>query len=239
MKDTFMLQDLASPFSPVGSSMTFGVSMRMESSKSFSCPPFIYYALKAKMLASHKRHDESKLTPRETEAVRMLTQSMRGTAKQLYSDLQSQSVNMEHYMSTYLQDVFLRQLLNEPPDSFILHEVPPAISINVTRAQKNITLPHYLMSRLETLMGSMLAARKLVHDTTFAIKKELEEAGVLNEKGKPIGPAANSSWSRKVHNKLFLLLVEMSSIPELSTKPGIFDIKLLREVKRETTSGKS
>lgn len=237
MIDTFTLTELASPFSPVSSSMTFGVSMKMDSAKSFSCPPFIYYALKAKTLAGFGKLDERELNPKEAEAMGMIAQSLRTTAKDLYTSIQSQDFNMDNHMSTCLQDLFLSQLLNEPMGPLKLVSVHPAVQINVTRAKKNISIPHYLMVRLEKMLGSESSARQFIHNATVDIKELLVNGGGVDSSGKLRGDAANSSWSRKVHNQIILFLLQMSPLPSILSTPSMLDVRLVRESKRETKKG--
>ena len=247
MVETITLDGLSNAASPVGSSMTFGVSMNIGGAKSFSCPPFIFYALKAKVLASHGIKDESLLSEKQRESIALITQSLRDEAKKLYLNLKASNVSLDHFMSTHLQDVFLSMLLNEPVSANIPTEIPPAISINATRTKKNITVPHYVMRRLVDLLGSDVAARQLIHKFAYQVKEDLVDAKAIDASGKLCGGAENSTWSRKVHNKIFHYLLKMSGVPEtLKAKPGkngknvdIFSVKLLRESKRETINHKA
>lgn len=236
MQSVITLNELAKATSPVGSSMTFGVSMNMGGAKSFSCPPFIYYALKAKTLCSYGKIDENKLTERQKESLSLLVQSLRDDAKSLYFDLQMNNISIEHYMSTHLQDLFLSRLLNEPVSRVLPTQIPPAISINATRTKKNITIPNYIMRRLIAVMGGDVPARQFIHETAYSVKMELVASGALDGGGKLCGGAENSTWSRKVHNKLLHRLIKLSSIPEVGLSPDIFSIQMLREIKRETIS---
>ena len=238
MSTIITLDELAKATSDVGSSMTFGVSMSVGGAKSFSCPPFIFYALKAKLLASYGKDDESQLTPRQKEGLLLLTQSLRDQAKKLYIELQAKNMSMEHYMSTYLQDVFMSMLLNEKMSAQLPEEIPASISINATRARKNITISDYMMRRLITLMGGEAPARQFIHEAAHQVKVELESAGAINESGRLCNGAENSTWSRKVHNKIFHYLLKLSGIPEVGALPDIFSIKMNREIKRETISHK-
>lgn len=233
MQKKITLRELASPSSDIRSSITFGVSMS-EGAKSFSCPPFIYYALKAKALISFGKFDESMLTEKEAAAIKLISQSMRSVAKDFYLNLGVQGVDMNNHMSTYLQDAFLRMLLNEAAQPFEIKSVPPATQINVNKAKKNISVPYYLMSRLEALLGSKQAARKFIHKTTCEVKDNLISCGFISSSGELCNGAENSSWSRKVHNCTMLFLLKMSSVPGVNDSKSMLDVKLLREFKRET-----
>lgn len=233
MIETFTLEQLASPTSPLGSTITFSVSMKMGGTKSFSCPPFLYYALKAKALSQSGKVNEASLSEKDVQAIKFISKSIRSLAKEIYLDVASQDVDMERHMSTYLQDIFLSKLLNEPMGGYQLEAVKPAVQINAMRAKKNISIPYYLMRRLETLLGSSLSARSFIIKTAVDVRADLEKSGSLDE-GKLIGDAANSSWSRKVHNLIMLHLVKMSPIATADFPVSIFDVKLVREKKRET-----
>lgn len=141
-------------------------------------------------------------------------------------------------MSTYLQDVFMSMLLNEKMSAQLPEEIPASISINATRARKNITISDYMMRRLITLMGGEAPARQFIHEAAHQVKVELESAGAINESGRLCNGAENSTWSRKVHNKIFHYLLKLSGIPEVGALPDIFSIKMNREIKRETISHK-
>lgn len=233
MNNLITLTELAHPASDLKSSITFGVSMS-EGAKSFSCPPFIYYALKAKALIAFGKTDESMLTEKESAAIRLISQSLRAVAKDFYLNLGAQGVDMTSHMSTYLQDSFLRMLLNEPSKPFEIQCVEPATQINVNKAKKNISIPYYLMLRLEVLLGSQQAARKFIHKTTCEIKERLASEGFLTSNGELCKGAEISSWSRKVHNSIMLFLLKMSAVPGVNDLPSMLDVKLIREFKRET-----
>jgi hypothetical protein len=235
MNKTFTLRDLSEPTNELGSTLTLGVSMKLGTAKTFSLPPYLYYALKAKTLSAFGVSNEAQTKAEGfLDVSTAITQDIRNIAKQTYHDLDLHNITLTNYISTAIQGKILQRILGEPEPKITDYKKNQAISINATRSKKNITIPWYLMQKLTQALGSEKSARLMVHQLAFQVKETLEEKGALNERGSLTGDAANASWSRKVHNLLFMHIIELSKIKELSNTPCIFDVSLTREANLET-----
>jgi hypothetical protein len=235
MKPVYTLLELADPMSPISSTASISVSVRGEQANSFSLPPFLYYANKAKVLArlgiadEREAKDGGYLDVRDT-----IVNEMREVARSVHRDIQYSETDMSGYVSAAIQSRLLFKILGESEVGLRAIDNSPAEPINASKSKKNVTIPAYLYARVIELLGSERQARQEIHSRVFDIKQALNKAGGLNEKGGLVGDPSNSSWSRKLHNSLFLSLLKMSNIPELHTSPSILDVKMLRDPKIET-----
>ncbi len=235
MSASYTLEQLASPMSPVSSTASISVSISGDLAGSFSLPPFLYYATKAKMLARlGVRKECDAIEHGHMDVRKAIIMDMRDIAKSVHRDIHRHNLDMDNYISAAIQSRILFKLLGEnEPDMAALNK-KAATPINASRSKKNVTIPAYLFDRISALFGGDKAARLQVHAMVLDIKNELEKEGLIAPDGKTTGNAANSSWSRKLHNKLFIELIKMSTIQELHTSPSIFEVEMLRESKLET-----
>jgi hypothetical protein len=238
MIKTFKLKEFNNPAFLVSSTAALAVSTPGGGANSFSFPPILYYAKKAILLSKLGILDESEpLEKRYLNVSENVVKFVRQMAKNVYSDVENSDASMDKYISCAIQSRLLNSILEEPEigEQSLINK--PALSINASRSSKNITIPFYLMSKITTLLNSEKSARLLIHETVYEIRKTLLSKGdLIVENGKDIliGEAANSSWSRKLHNTLIIKLIEMSNIKEISNRPSIFDVTMEHEIKLET-----
>lgn len=231
MNETFTLEDLANPMNDMPSTLVLSISLRAGDGKSFSMPPFLYYAVKAKLLAQLKcKTEEQALKERnitiKDEAIKLI----RGRAANLFSQIRLNNIDIKKYASSHIQAQILGDILNDvQEEDYSELSKRPAISLCVTRAKKNVTVQPYLMDRLTDYFHLERSARRFIHELTVQVKGVLEENDALDEKRAIIGEAGNASWSRKVQNKAFLYLLENSDLPELQKRPSILTVEITRD----------
>lgn len=221
--DLITLRDIAETDSPVRST----ISLNGTNAISFSFPTILLYALKAKELSNL-----GQVTEKENDAVSAkVMQTIKTRGKKAYTASITSPDGKK--VSAAVQSSLLNLVLGDTEDENLELSENPAISINATRAKKNVTIPHYLMAHLTRCLGNEKAARRFIHETMFEIKLSLIENGGVNSRGKLIGDAAKTSWARKLHNHVILYLIEMSDIKETHKSPSIFDVKMIHEEKHE------
>jgi hypothetical protein len=234
MSTLFTLNELVDPRSGIGSTIAMAASMKAGVSRSFSIPPFLFYAMKAKMLAGLRvENEEDALKHAHVNVHDATLKSIRDAAKQVYSDLDFRGINTKRYTSTLIQDHLLRRLMGESIPAVGKYEKRKAISINASRIGKNVTIPAYLMDALIDVVGNKTSARTMIHETVKQIRHTLEAEDLLDEQRNILGTAGNASWSRKVHNILLMNLLQMSGIKEMRTLPRLAEIKLVRAASLE------
>lgn len=238
MDNKFTLKDFRDPSFYVSSTARLAVSVLGGKMNTFSFPPILYYGLKAKRLASMGVFDEATLIEETGISVANDTAvDIRKRAKDVYSDLIIQDIDIGSHVSSAIQSRLLNYLLDVPETGDQSLSSNQAVTINATRANKNITIPYYLMTKVTQMLNSEKAAKLLIQQLMTDIKEELIESGdlVINN-GKEVlsNRAAMTSWSRKLHNCLILNLIEMSDIQQLKTKPSVLDAKMLFEPKLQT-----
>jgi hypothetical protein len=235
IKNTYTLEELASPASPLSSTATISVSISGEKANSFSLPPILYYIGKAKMLSRMGvKNEQEAIQSGSLNFQRTLVDELREIAKSVYRDIRRQNADMENYASAAIQERILSTFFGENISADCEMIKRQAEPINASKSKKNITIPYYLYSRLIELFGSEPAARQQIHNLTYSIKCRLQESNHLDGAGKTTGDAAKTSWSRKVHNELFIELLKMSDIPEIHMNPSVFDVQMVQDKKLET-----
>lgn len=204
-------------------------------SSSFSFPPILYYALKAKQLSSlnlKSEVDAQKLG--YLNVSRDTTNLLKEKARGVHTDLINRKANGTISSSCFIQHRLLAKILGEKETYNDFDFSGQSISVNALRAKKNVTIPPYLFNRLISFMGSAKGARMLIHDLVLDILKELEDTGFLNTvngKRELIKEAKDSSWSRKLHNRIIILLIESSGIKEATSELNMFDVEMRYEPK--------
>lgn len=234
MSNIITLVQLAAADSPVSSTVRQSLAGGRGKAHSFSMPSFLYYALKAKYIARFKCPSESEAKKKiDDELYRPVTEKIRDLAKSVYADLKLHPEREALPISSLIQSRMLNLILDEP--DLPLDKLGPlrAVSINSSRSGKNITIPSYLLDKLGAMLGNEQAARSRIHEVTFLIKSELADKKLISSDGSFIGDAAKSTWSRKVHNALFLDLIQLSNIPEINGKHSMLDVKIERDIKLE------
>jgi 23S rRNA maturation mini-RNase III len=235
MNSTFTLEDLANPNNDMPSTLVLSISLKARDGKSFSMPPFLYYAVKAKLLSRlNCKSEEQAMKDRniniKDEAIRLI----RNRASNFFSQVRLKNIDVSKYASSHIQAQILGDILNDiKEDDYSEIMKRPAISLCVTRAKKNVTVQPFLMDRLSDYFQLERNARRFIHELTVQVKSELEQNNALDEKRKILGIAGNSSWSRKVQNKAFLHLIKNSDIKELHKKQSILNVELNRDRKLE------
>tara|TARA_B100000949_G_C14274439_1_gene448891 strand:+ start:1695 stop:2483 length:789 start_codon:yes stop_codon:yes gene_type:complete len=240
MPEVYTLTELASPTSPIYSTMSISYSHPgSESASSFSLPPFLFYAYKAKRLASLGFDDEAKVEESSFFLVRdAILKELRDIAKSVHRDVAKANLSddMKSYISAAIQSRILYSVLSEKEPMDISLCNTSSVPINSVKAKKNITVPFYIFRRMVEIFGDEAAARQQIHSVVFNISEELKAAGAINHENprRLNGPAGNSSWARKAHNALMLSFIKMSNIRELRASPGILEVKMMRDIKLET-----
>jgi len=235
MTTVYNLKDIASPMNPISSTASISFSLKGKKANSFSLPPFLFYAFKAKRLARLGIRDESKFNKsRRLEINKAIYDDIREIAKSVHRDALEKNIDMANYISASIQGRILFQILGETEENFEALNREAAVPINASNSKKNVTIPDFLFKRVEDLFCGEKPAKLQVHSIVADIKKVMTEQGGIDKNGKLVGDAANSSWSRKLHNKLFYELIEMSNINEIHSSPSIFEVKMERESRIET-----
>lgn len=225
------MHEVCDPCSSMSSTAALTVSIH-GGHKTFSFPPFFYYAEKARLLAQFSYASESDAKADGADVHQQALREIRGVARKIYSELltSDRDEKMSGYISGLIQHALLTRLLH---DGAVVHppkEPQKSISMNATRAKKNITVPIYLYERLIQLYGES-GVTSQINLVALGVKEKLAAAGLSDERGDPIGVAANASWSRKVHNILFMslcqLTLQMQKLPgwELIPMERVFEIE--------------
>ncbi|MBD78118.1 MAG: hypothetical protein CL840_04110 [Crocinitomicaceae bacterium] len=231
MNETFTLEDLANPMNDIPSTLVLSISLKARDGKSFSMPPFLYYAVKAKLLSRLNCKSEAQaLSERNISIKDEAIKLIRGRAANFFSQVRLNNIDVSKYASSHIQAQILGDILNDiQEEDYSELSKRPAISLCVTRAKKNVTVQPYLMDRLSDYFHLERNARRFIHELTVQVKEVLEENKALDEKRAIIGAAGNASWSRKVQNKAFLYLLENSDVAELHKRQSILKVELSRD----------
>lgn len=231
MNETFTLEDLANPMNDIPSTLVLSISLKARDGKSFSMPPFLYYAVKAKLLSRLNCKSEAQaLSERNISIKDEAIKLIRGRAANFFSQIRLNNIDVSKYASSHIQAQILGDILNDiQEEDYSELSKRPAISLCVTRAKKNVTVQPYLMDRLSDYFHLERNARRFIHELTVQVKEVLEENKALDEKRAIIGAAGNASWSRKVQNKAFLYLLENSDVAELHKRQSILKVELSRD----------
>lgn len=234
LSDIITLKNLALPYSPARSTVRHSLAGAKGKARSFSMPLFLHYALKAKYISRFKCASEQEaFSKKGVDIYRSVSELIRDIAKSAYAEIDLNPEIKDVPVSALIQSRILNYILDEPNLPLPRLGSLEAVSINSSKSGKNVTIPKYLLEKLGEMLGNNEAARSRVHEVTFSIKQSLHEKGLLDPSGKRIGDAAHSSWSRKIHNILFLDLIELSNIPELHFKRGMLDVEMNRDIKIE------
>lgn len=186
MSDTFTLEDLANPTNDMPSTLVLSISLKARDGKSFSMPPFLYYAVKAKLLSRlNCKSEDQAMKDRniniKDEAIRMI----RSRASNFFSQVRLKNIDVSKYASSHIQAQILGDILNDiQEENYSDITKRPAISLCVTRAKKNVTIQPYLMDRLSEYFQLERNARRFIHELTVQVKSHLESNGALDEKEK-------------------------------------------------------
>ena len=231
MNETFTLEDLANPMNDIPSTLVLSISLKARDGKSFSMPPFLYYAVKAKLLSRLNCKSEAQaLSERNISIKDEAIKLIRGRAANFFSQVRLNNIDVSKYASSHIQAQILGDILNDiQEEDYSELSKRPAISLCVTRAKKNVTVQPYLMDRLSDYFHLERNARRFIHELTVQVKEVLEENKALDEKRAIIVAAGNASWSRKVQNKAFLYLLENSDVAELHKRQSILKVELSRD----------
>lgn len=234
-QETFTLLELSEPSNTMNS--TIGVPvLNCLIATSFSIPPFLYYATKAKMLTNIGIADERD-APSSLNVGGVAMNAIKQRGADILELMRMNQVSIPSYASSYVQAQILGNLLNDlrAEDCDVKNfRKKASVSLCITRAKKNVTIPLYLLERLTTLVQSETTARRLIHELTYQVSQTLTQKNLLDEQRNIIGEAGNSSWSRKVHNMAFLELLKHSGIDEISGTINMFNVKMIRERELET-----
>lgn len=234
MSNTITLTQLAASDSPVKSTVRQNLAGGKGKAYSFSMPSFLYYALKAKQVARFKCASENEVRNKIGSSVyEYAIGSIRDIAKSAYAELSLHPERNDLPASSLIQSRILNHILDDP--DLPINKIPElkSISINSSRSGKNITTPSYLLDKLSSMLGNEQAARSQIHEITFQIKTSLTDKGFIDSNGKLTGPAAASTWSRKLHNAILLDLIKLSNIPELGEDVSMIDVQLNRDFNLE------
>lgn len=234
MNKSYTLRDIAAPDCPMKSTSKLAVSLPGQPAYSFSFPPILYYLLKAKTLCRLRVEDESDFEKKDNIKSQVINE-IKDIAKSIFNDIRFLDDSEKELItpSTSIQSRILLRLLNESEENLSSLEKKPSVPINSTSSQKNVTIPHYLFSRLSKVLGDDKLARLHIHLKVSEIVEYTKKHNLLDEKGKIKGDAGNSSFSRKLNNALIVEMLEMSCIEELFKSPSILDVKMERDEKIE------
>lgn len=225
------LRRLGEATSPLSSTIALPFTLPGKGSNSFSMPAILYYLTKAKTLQKLGITDESEALDSHIDGYLEATRvKIKDTARDVYAKLQGNG-GAKRDKSVRIQNVLLGKLLDET-SSTVEGYSSGSIDINATAAKKNITIPCYLYERYCNMIGSKMATVAYINQTMRSITETLKDEGFMDTDGKTvIGPPSNSSWARKLHNKMIIKLVEMNLSQEV--REGLLDIKMCRDVKLE------
>lgn len=233
---TLSMKDLCSPTGSMSSTLALPVSMpgMTGGHKTFSIPPFFYYAEKARLLAQHGYESEEQADKDKFDVHQHVLREIRDIARKVYSSILVERIDaseLSGYVSGLIQHALLTHMLQ---DGIFYAGMPKdpqrSISMNATRAKKNITIPSYLMERLIRLYGTGVSSQ--INEIALNIKKELDNANMLDDKGVILGAAGNSSWARKVHNSFLYNLCQMT--PHFKRLPRWDSVRMNRVFEIET-----
>lgn len=225
------LNKIGEATSPLSSTIALPFTLPGRGSNSFSMPAILYYLAKARTLQKLGISDESEALNSHIDGYLEATRVMiKDTAREVYAKLEISSGGKRD-KSVRIQNVLLGKLLDETSTAVNEYSTG-SIDINATAAQKNITIPNYLYERYCNMIGSKMATISYINQTMREITETLRREGFIETNGKTvIGPPSNSSWARKLHNKMIIKLVEMSLSKEV--RNGLLDINMCRDVKLE------
>jgi hypothetical protein len=251
--DTITLRQLADPTFIAPANVAINVSLNAKKASAFSLPPFLFYALKAQQVLKWKYTSEQEALDNNQNANQFTVTFLRSMARKHHADVKLGSTTIDHdrrtkkdsskgsatLMSAFMQALSLHLIINTDGHVASLGDdwQGGAVSMHVIRIPKNVTVPSFLMSYLENLLGSPKAARYFSYDKTVEIFNRLttEDAFDKNQpdkKGiytvlKP--PYSESSWARKLHNALYAAIIEINTCNDNGILRNILDVPLIRE----------
>lgn len=199
------LTEMASPLSSLPTTITLSASRSGRQTSSFSMPPLLFYMMKARTLARLGVTDESKVALPESVRVAVLT-DIRELAKHLSKEISAHNLQekAQSHVSTILQEYMLLDMLEQPQPAVNRIKIEKAVAINASGSSKNITIPYYVYSQLLKLMADDKTVKGHIHGT---VRNAL---AILNHPD--VNKAEHSrSFSRKIHNILFLELLNLSN----------------------------
>ncbi len=264
--DTITLRQLADPTFIAPANVAINVSLNAKKASAFSLPPFLFYALKAKQVLKWKCDSEQEALGHGQDASQFTVTFLRSTARKHHADVKIGNTEIDHerrtkkdstkgsatLMSAFMQALSLYHIINADGHVASLGDAwqGGAVSMHVIRIPKNVTVPSFLMNYLEELLGSPKAARYFSYDKTVDIFNRLTEEDAFDKtkpdkKGmytvlKP--PYSESSWARKLHNALYMAIIEINTCNDNGLLRNILDVPLIRERDMEhpfTLAGKA
>jgi hypothetical protein len=229
--NTLTLRDIADPRCSLSSTAACPFTLPNKASNSYSMPTIFYYITKAKIL--HKMKFKTEVEALESnvdghlEATRV---KLKSAARDIYlkdSELKSEKKDK----SSKIQNLLLGRILEETSSVCDTYGTG-SVKINASAAKKNVTVPTYLFQRFNELIGSESATITYINQTMKEMSKTLHEAGYCDELGRNlIGPPSNSSWARKLHNKMIIKLLEMDLSKDC--REGLLDLSMERNFEIE------
>jgi len=233
MTEKFNLKELSCATSPVSSTASISLSIQGKLANTISIPTFLYYSMKAKALATLGVADEQEAIDLGFDVKKHLMLDIRELGKTVHRDLNVYTGEEKIYVSSSTQNRILSKVLNEKDGGIKSLVSDKSEPVNAYKTKKNVTIPNHIYTRLITLFGTKRTAKSYVHEAVSQIKDELEDGGFLVN-NKLVGEAANSTWSKKLYNKIIFEFISLSDIPELDADTSILDIKMYRDYKVET-----
>lgn len=207
-ESTLSLTDMAHPLSPLPTTITISASKSGRKASSYSMPPILFYMFKARTLARLGVTDESKFIVPGDVRMAVLT-DIRELAKHLSKEIGANNLQekAKSHVSTMLQEYMLLDILGQNQPAVNRIDIGKAVPINASGSAKNITIPYYMYSQLLQLMGDKKTVRKHIHGTVRKALEQLDsDKSTTDEKS-----GRTRAFSRKIHNLLFLELLNLSS----------------------------
>lgn len=206
-ENTLSLTDMAHPLSPLPTTITISASKAGRKASSYSMPPILFYMFKARTLARLGVADESKFIIPGDIRTAVLT-DIRELAKHLSKEIGANNLQekAKSHVSTMLQEYMLLDILGQNQPAVNRIDIGKAVPINASGSAKNITIPYYMYAQLLQLMGDKKTVRKHIHGT---VRKALELLDADKTADEDSG--RTRAFSRKIHNILFLELLNLSS----------------------------
>jgi hypothetical protein len=231
---TLTLRQIAEPTCPLSSTAACPFTLPGKASNSFSMPAILYYITKAKML--HKMNFTSELVAIQSDVDGYLEAArvrIKDAARDIYLNESELSPTSEPKKdkSSKIQNLLLGRLLEEPSSIYESYGTG-SVKINASAAKKNVTVPTYLFQRFNDIIGLKSATITYINQTMKEMTKTLHQQGYCDEVGKGLtGPPSNSSWARKLHNKMIVKLLEMHLSKDC--REGLLDLEMVRDFEIE------
>lgn len=220
---------------------TFSVNGKQ---RSVSYPPILYYALLARQLAALGFKSESEAQEKGFDSQGYIQSLFRDFINKVFPInigetvvlSPNQGLTEDSFVTEKKENEVIRQseqfqilILNEilRDESLYNPNMAPLgyENINCSRAKLNTTQANFLLDRLSTYLGSHRAARKIMHECAFHVKKEMATVP-------PESPANNETLTRKLSNQLYWRIFILSGIT--MDYPNFMDIEMNRAYKKET-----